>query len=164
MCISHCLFIERNLRKNGVLHCILCRYPTMISVFSWGHSWRSMACSCMWMFWGGPFWTLSFLIAKLASTRFVGATPSGREGPRIKADSRFSSGWIQARPKGNVSMVFQSCTVHRPWAHSSCTCPSVNSMGSSSVPGWKGIAGWEFCCVVSFVSSFQIASGLLRKV
>ena len=43
----HCMLIERNQRKKGVLHFILFRYPTIVAVLGWGHSCRTMACSCV---------------------------------------------------------------------------------------------------------------------
>jgi len=61
---------------------------------------------------------------------------SGREGARINADKRFSSGWIQVG--GCAALPFQSPTVQRPFSQFSCTCPLVNSIGYSACPGLKG--------------------------
>ena len=81
---------------------------------------------------------------------------SGREGGRINADRKFSSGCIH-RGWG-VSVSFQFCTEHLPRIHSSCMCPLMNSMGCLSL-GKRASGG----IVMRLFSRFLTASGLLRK-
>jgi len=109
--------------------------------------------------WGGLSGGLElFLVdrSRLAAGMYSGAMGSGREGGRINADKKFSSGWIH---KGwDVSISFQFCTDHLPCTHSSCMCPLVNSMGCLSL-GERASGGIIRCLFASLLT----ASGLLRK-
>ena len=69
--IFHCMFIERNLRRQGVFHSILIKYSTMVAVLGCGQSCLTMICSCN-----------SLSVTSLGSE----ASGSGREGGRINAD------------------------------------------------------------------------------
>ena len=156
--------MERNRRMKGVLHFIFFRYRTIVVVLGFGHSCRAMACSCKWLSWGGLYGGPELFIvsrSRLAARMYSVTIGSGREGDRINADRKFSSGWIQGG--GDVSISFQFCTDHLPRSHSSCTCPLVNSMMCLSSPCWKGAAE-SWCCVVRCLfSRLLTAPGLLRK-
>jgi len=142
MAIFHCMFIERSLRRKRVFHSILFRYSTMVAVLGCGHSCLTVVCSCVWFSWGGLYESVALdprsSQARLASRLCSGAIGSGREGGRINADKKFSSGWIQVG--WCVSISFQFRTIHLPRSQSSCTCPLVNSMRCLFFPDWKGAA------------------------
>ena len=72
-----------------------------------------------------------------------GSACSGREGGRINADRRFSSGWIQVGWR--VSIAYHSLTVHLPLSHSNCTCPLVNSMRCFSFAALDGAVDCWLC-------------------
>ena len=143
MAIFHCVFIERNLRRKWVLHSIF----IIVAVLGCGHSCLSAFCSCIFL-----------SVTGLGS----GSACSGREGGRINADRRFSSGWI---PVGwRVSIAFHSLTVHLPLSHSSCTCPLVNSMRYFSFADLQGAVECWLCIARCLLSRPFTASGSLRKV
>jgi len=96
MAICHCIFMERSLRRKGVLHFIFCIQRTIVVVLGCGHFCRAEVCSWR-LSWGG----LSggpglFLVdrSSLAARVCSGAMGSGGEGGRINADKKFSSGTI----------------------------------------------------------------------
>ena len=91
-----------------------------------------------------------------------GSACSGREGGRINADRRFSSGWIQVGWR--VSIAFHSLSVHLPLSHSNCTCPLVDSMRCFPFAALKGAVDCWLYIARCLLSRPFTASGLLRKV
>jgi len=147
MAIFHCVFIERNLRRKGVFHSILRKYSIIVAVLGRGHSCLPAFCS----------WIL-LSVSSLGS----GSACSGREGGRINADRRFSSGWIQVGWR--VSIAYHSLTVHLPLSHSNCTCPLVNSMRCFPFAALNGTVDCWLCVARCLLSRPFTASGLLGKV
>jgi len=144
MAVFHCVFIERNLRRKGVFHSIFGKYSIIVAVLGCDHSCLSAFCSC-----------ILLSVSGLGS----GSACSGREGGRINADRRFSSGWIQV--EWRVSIAFHSLTAHLPLSHSSCTCPLENPMRCFSFADLKGAVECWLCIARCLLSRPFTASGLL---